>query len=279
MSLIPSTARFVSSALVIDPAKVSTPRSTSQSGIDVAMTRMSFAPSSISCRTRCEPRNPVPPVISVTARCRFSMAARRLVPGVMGVMRAVRLPGVLGGITFGALYLVRCLFSKSAPTDYSLPSTKYKELRSAKHRNSFFFVEESGFALGSPLLAQCLGVECVSRAIPQVYYLVPYTRGDQPIGFGARQAFRHLFQFFDLEEPADARADIAVLDDRGSFWHRLVRAIEIHRQNANARVQREVTDDGFVVGHDARHRTRAFRENKRVVTLIEERACVPQRLS
>src|SRR5215213_11888314 len=95
---MPSTARLLSSALVMEPAKVSTPRLTSQSGIDVAMTRTSFAPSSISWRTRCEPRKPVPPVMSVTARWRFSMAARRFVPVVTGVMRAVRLPGFLVGI-------------------------------------------------------------------------------------------------------------------------------------------------------------------------------------
>ncbi len=42
----------------------------------------------------------MPPVMSVTARWRFSMAARRLVPVVTGVMRAVRLPGVFEGMLF-----------------------------------------------------------------------------------------------------------------------------------------------------------------------------------
>src|SRR5690349_4808754 len=93
---MPSTARLLSSAFVIEPANVSTPRSTSQSGIDVAITRTSLAPSSVSWRTRWAPRKPVPPVTRVTARWRFSIAARRFVPVV--VMRAVRFVGVLLGI-------------------------------------------------------------------------------------------------------------------------------------------------------------------------------------
>jgi len=39
----------------------------------------------------------VPPVTSVTARCRFSIAARRLVEGT-AVIRAVRLPVDLEGM-------------------------------------------------------------------------------------------------------------------------------------------------------------------------------------
>ncbi len=114
----------------------------------------------------------------------------------------------------------------------------------------------------------------MSRAIAQVDHLVPYARSDQAVRFGSRHTFCHLFQLFDLEETTDARTDVAVFDERRSFRHRFVSAVQIHRQNADARMLREVTDDRLVVSHDAGHRTRAFREDERVVTLIEERAGV-----
>ena len=93
----------------------------------------------------------------------------------------------------------------------------------------------------------------------------------QSISLGAWHALRHFFQLFDLEEATDVRADVAILDDRRTFRHRFVSAVEKHWQDADARVQREVTDDGFEVSHDARHRARAFREDQRVVATIEER--------
>src|SRR6185295_7155577 len=140
---MPSTARLLSSAFVIEPANVSTPRSTSQSGIDVAITRTSLAPSSISWRTRCEPRKPVPPVTSVTARCRFSIAARRFVPVV--VIRAVRLAGVLVG-----------MIGPIGPIDL------YRNLLSYK-----LFLP-----LALPEFAQLLRVEFGARAVAEVYDLV-----------------------------------------------------------------------------------------------------------
>src|SRR6266481_4523661 len=54
---------------------VSTPRPVSHSGIEVAITRMSLVPDSTSWRTRCAPRNPVPPVIRVVGGTFLTIAA------------------------------------------------------------------------------------------------------------------------------------------------------------------------------------------------------------
>src|SRR2546425_8850099 len=58
---------------------------------------MSFDPDSTSCRTRCEPRNPVPPVIRVVAGTFLTMAACRFVL-FFGTIWAVRFFGVLVGM-------------------------------------------------------------------------------------------------------------------------------------------------------------------------------------
>src|SRR6185295_16067263 len=220
---MPSTARLLSSALVIEPAKVSTPRSTSQSGIDVAITRTSLAPSSMSCRTRCEPRKPVPPVISVTARCRFSIAARRLVPVV--VMRAVRLVEVLEGMISVRSYpqitqIKTNLCNLRMDLDHSLLG----------HRREFFL------SLALPVPAQALRIERRARAVAKVYDLMPDASGNQPVGLGAWHSRSHFFQFFDLEETSDASADVAALNERCSFGHCFISAFEEHRQDAHARV-------------------------------------------
>src|SRR5437016_1232770 len=43
--------------------------------MEVAITRTFFAPDSTSCRTRCAPRKPVPPVIKVVGATFLTMAA------------------------------------------------------------------------------------------------------------------------------------------------------------------------------------------------------------
>src|SRR5690349_2227731 len=244
---MPSTARLLSSAFVMEPAKVSTPRSTSQSGIDVAMTRTSLAPSSISWRTRCEPRKPVPPVTSVTARWRFSIAARRFVPAV--VMRAVRFPGVLVGIP--------------------LLTADDADQSRGSDRNLFGY--ELFLPLAFPELPQRLRVELAACAVAEVYDLVPDACRDQPVRLSPWHALRHLLELLDLEEAPNARTNIATLDERRPFRHCFVGALQIHRQDPNARVQREIPDHGLEVRHDPSHRTRAFRKDECVVTTIEKR--------
>src|SRR5215213_11179 len=269
---MPSTARLLSSAFVIEPANVSTPRSTSQSGIEVAMTRTSLAPSSINWRTRCEPRKPVPPVMRVTARWRFSIAARRFVPGVTVVMRAVRLPGVLVGILLPAIS--HAAAQRRNAILCAVAPLREKSL--ALNRN--LLGRKLFLALASPQLPRCLRVEFMTCPVTQVHDLVPDTRGDQPVRLSPRKSLRHLFQLFDLQQAPDPRADLAALDDRRTFRHCLVRAVEVYRQNPDARVQREIPNYGLEVSHDSRHRARAFREDERVVTTIEKRLRMTQRL-
>src|SRR5581483_9032601 len=95
--MTPSTARATSSALVTEPSNVSTPKPVNHSGIEVAITRMSFAPDSTSCRTRCDPRKPVPPVINVVGGIFLTTAALRFVL-FFGTISAVRFFGVLVAI-------------------------------------------------------------------------------------------------------------------------------------------------------------------------------------
>src|SRR6185503_424422 len=211
---MPSTARLLSSAFVMEPAKVSTPRSTSQSGIEVAMTRTSLAPSSISWRTRCEPRKPVPPVMSVTARWRFSIVARRFVPVLTGVMRAVRLPGVFEGM--------------------ALLTTDDADQSHGSDRNPLDHKLLLAFAL--PEFPQSLCVERCACAVAEVYHLVPDASSDEPVRLRSRHALRHLFELFDLEQASDARTNVAALDDCRAFRHRFVRAVQIHRKDTDARV-------------------------------------------
>src|SRR5438876_4937868 len=59
----------------MEASRVSTPKPTNHSGMEVAMTRIFFAPDSTSCRTRCAPRKPVPPVIRVVGGIFLTMAA------------------------------------------------------------------------------------------------------------------------------------------------------------------------------------------------------------
>src|SRR5215213_6923530 len=224
---MPSTARLLSSAFVMEPANVSTPRSTSQSGIDVAMTRTSFAPSSISWRTRCEPRKPVPPVMSVTARWRFSMAARRFVPVVTGVMRAVRLPGFLVGIAL----------LTTGDTDQN-PRIKSGLIRGLDPCHLWF---QFLLAFAPPQLPQLLRVEYVASAVAQVFNLMPDTRSDQPVRLGSRQPLGHLLEFLDGQEAPDASSDISAFDNCRPFRHRFIRAKQMHGQDAHASVQRQIS--------------------------------------
>src|SRR5258708_2685937 len=92
-----------------------------------------------------------------------------------------------------------------------------------------------------PLPAQSFRVEWMARAVAQVYNLVPDARSDEPVGLGPRQAFGQLFQLFNRQETPDASADIATLYDRRSFRHRLVSAVQIHRQDADTSMQRQVS--------------------------------------
>src|SRR6266550_3933991 len=87
----------MSSSLVTEPSKVSTPRPVSHSGIEVAITRMSLAPDSTSCRTKCAPRKPVPPVIRVVGGTFLMMAACFFVL-FLGTICAVRFFGGVFGI-------------------------------------------------------------------------------------------------------------------------------------------------------------------------------------
>src|SRR5690349_15456189 len=135
------------------------------------------------------------------------------------------------------------------------------------------------FALAFPELPQLFCVELAAGAVAKVYDLVPDARRDEPVCLGPRHALRHLLEFLDFEKASDARSDVAVLDERRSLRHRFVGALEIHRQYPNARMQREISNDGLEVGHDSRHRTRSFRKDERVVTTIEKRLRVTQRLS
>src|SRR5262249_3360181 len=156
-------------------------RLTSQSGMDVAITRISLAPSSVSCCTRCEPRKPVPPVMSVTARWRFSMAARRLVP--VGVMRAVRFPGVLEGIKINS--------HAAAPrrSAFIVPGR-----RCVRVLYSNLLSHELLLALALPQPPQCLRVERLARAVAQVHHFMAHAGCDQAISLGAWHALRHRFQ-------------------------------------------------------------------------------------
>src|SRR2546421_5627007 len=65
--------------------------------MEVAITRIFFAPDSTSCRTRCAPRNPVPPVIRVVGGTFLTMAACFFVL-CFGTICAVRFFGGVFGI-------------------------------------------------------------------------------------------------------------------------------------------------------------------------------------
>src|SRR5437870_7334274 len=66
--------------------------------MEVAMTRIFFAPDSTSCRTRCAPRKPVPPVIRVVGGTFLTMAACFFVL-FLGTICAVRFFGGVLGIS------------------------------------------------------------------------------------------------------------------------------------------------------------------------------------
>src|SRR2546423_353532 len=108
------------------------------------------------------------------------------------------------------------------------------------HHSSLFLISDCRQMLGAifrmccacaplvlPLSAQRFRVEGVARAVAQVFDLMPGERGDQAVGFGARQSLRQFFQLFKGEIAPDARADIAALDDVRSLRQRLIRAVEI----------------------------------------------------
>src|SRR6185369_16373009 len=198
--------------------------------------------------------------MSVTARWRFSMAARRLVPVV--TRRAVRLVELLEGIC--ALYFALCAFC----------AQKHKSSNS----HCFLGHRELFLPLALPLLTQALRVEGSSRAVAQVHDLVPHACCDKPVRFGASHAARHLLQLLKRQETPDACTNLATLDERRSFGHRFIRAVQKHRQDSDACVKCEIADDGFEVGQDARHRSRAFGEDERVITLVQKRSRVTKRL-
>ena len=107
---------------------------------------------------------------------------------------------------------------------------------------------------------------------------MPHARRDQPISFGARQAFGNRFQFVDIDEATDARAHVAALQQRRALRKRVVSSLQINRQNPDARRQRQITDHRLEISHLSVHRARAFGKDQRVVAAIEIRARVSQRL-
>src|SRR5215212_5170733 len=198
--------------------------------------------------------------MSVTARWRFSMAARRFVPVVTGVMRAVRLPGFLVGIAL----------LTTDDTDQN-PRIKSGLIRGLDPCHLWF---QFLLAFILPQFSQSLRVKYVASAVAQVFNLMPDTRSDQPVRFGSRQALRHLLELLDRQKASDASTDVAAFNNRRPFWHRFIRAKQMHGQDAHASVQREISDHGFVVGHDARHRARAFRKDESVVSPVQKRFSV-----
>ena len=64
-----------------------------------------------------------------------------------------------------------------------------------------------------------------------------YECGDETIGFGLGHSARHVFKLFDCEIAADARADLAALEDGRAFGKRFVSAVEVDGQDAGARVE------------------------------------------
>src|SRR5829696_168315 len=207
--------------------------------------------------------------MSVTARWRFSMAARRFVPVVTGVMRAVRLPGFLVGIAL----------LTTDDTDQN-PRIKSDYIRGFDPCHLWFVLysdllgQQFLLALILPLPPQAFRVELVASAVAQVFNLMPDTRSDQPVRLGSRQPIRHLLEFLDGQEASDASTDIAAFDDCRPFRHRFIRAKQMHGQDAHASVQREVSDDGFVIGHDAGHRACALRKDESVVSPVQKRFSV-----
>src|SRR5262249_6070521 len=121
-------------------------------------------------------------------------------------------------------------------------------------------------------------VERLASAVSQVHNLMPDASGDQPVSLSARHTLRQIFQLLDLEKTADASANFTVLDDRRAFRHRFIRAVKKHRQDSDARVQCQISNDGFEISHDSRHRARALGEDERVVTTIEKRLRMTKRL-
>ncbi len=142
-----------------------------------------------------------------------------------------------------------------------------------------FFLCHLFTALGLPALAQGMSVERVPSPVAQVLDLMLDQRGDQSIRLGASHSVRQIFQLFNRKKATDARADVATLDDGGTLGERFVCAVEIKRQNADARMQRKVTNDRLEVSYLARQRTRAFGENERVVPAFEIVSRVPQLLA
>ena len=100
---------------------------------------------------------------------------------------------------------------------------------------------------------QGLGVELNASAIAQVDDLMTNAHGDQVIGFGARQAMRHLFEFINRYETAHAGANVAAFEDCRTLRERFVSSFQINGQDANARRQCEIPYDRFEVRHLSRH--------------------------
>src|SRR5919205_652435 len=136
-----------------------------------------------------------------SSRWRFSIAARRFVPVVAVVIRAVRFPGFLLG-----------MIDQDLIRGFD-PCHLWPVLDRNLLGHEFFL------ALALPELPQFLRVEFIACAVAEVYDLVSDASGDQPVCLSARHALRHLLELFDLEKAPDTRADLATLDESRPFRH------------------------------------------------------------
>src|SRR5829696_3952678 len=233
----------------MEPTTVSTPSPSSHAGAEVERTRRVAAPSSTSSRTRCEPRKPVPPVTSVTG---FALFASEVAFGAPAS----------AFFAFAGAFLVPVLF---------VVAMGFEGLRLIARRRHLALVvrlRAGVAALGLPAAAQGGRVEGVARAVAQVLDLVADERGDEPVRLGAGHALRQLVQLFGREEAADARADLAPLEEGRALRERLVRAPEVRGQDAGARVEGEVGEARLELRHLPRHRARALGEDERRVAPV-----------